>query len=244
MVRKACLWVTGWSATPAVWREIQQHLPGIRHVNVPVHRCSHPEQIVDTILEAGESVRECRRVAAVGWSMGAMAALEACLQAPELFQRLVLIGAVGRFTNNRINPRGWDRSVLEQMKEQMSHHPREVLARFDRRMFTPEERGTEAFTRWKQGRQEYLPSRRVLRAGLDYLCRYDISDEARLIQCPVDVLHGGRDAVCPRAGGERLVTALPTGLWTVWEEAGHLPFWTQPGRFEQWLKERLEIAFG
>jgi pimeloyl-[acyl-carrier protein] methyl ester esterase len=60
-------------------------------------------------------------------------------------------------------------------------------------------------------------------------------DRASRISCPVRLLHGSRDRVCPPAAAELLAEALPEVELTVWPEAGHAPFLTQPDRFRSWL---------
>jgi pimeloyl-[acyl-carrier protein] methyl ester esterase len=56
------------------------------------------------------------------------------------------------------------------------------------------------------------------------------------IHCPVRLLHGGRDRICPLDAARLFAEALPRAELTVWPEAGHAPFLSQPDRFRSWLQ--------
>ena len=68
----------------------------------------------------------------------------------------------------------------------------------------------------------------LLEQGLAFLADYSMLERAAQIPCPVRLLHGGRDRVCPLAAAELLARALPPAELTVWPEAGHAPFLTNP----------------
>jgi pimeloyl-[acyl-carrier protein] methyl ester esterase len=75
----------------------------------------------------------------------------------------------------------------------------------------------------------------VLEYGLAYLGEFTMLERASDIHCRVRLLHGGRDRICPLAAAELLAEALPNAELTVWPEAGHALFLTQPDRFRSWL---------
>jgi len=60
---------------------------------------------------------------------------------------------------------------------------------------------------------------------------------ARGIACPVLVLHGGADPVCPIADGRAIADAAPRGAIEEIEGGGHNNLWTDPD-----LKARMESA--
>ncbi|GGE03383.1 transporter [Marinithermofilum abyssi] len=233
------LWIPGWSVPPSVFRNVQQGFPA-RHHEVSFLHAARGEEILSTVVEAVENVKE--PVHLVGWSMGGMAALAAAACLPERVASLCLIGAVPRFVRTPDSLWGWDLRVLERMKQQLRRDAAGVLTAFDKRMFSRQERGEETYRQWRENR-ELLPVE-SLEAGLNFLEHFLLPSHLRRCALPIHLLHGEQDGVCPVQGGKALADLLPRVTWTVWEGTGHLPFWTQPVRFQQWLKERMEVGIG
>jgi pimeloyl-[acyl-carrier protein] methyl ester esterase len=167
-------------------------------------------------IAAGEHV--------IAWSLGAMQALDAATRIEP--DSLTLVGASPQFVLSNNYRHGWPTRTLGRMRERLATEPEAVLDDFLPLMFAP-------------GETPVQPPRerdaQILADGLAFLERYSMLDLAAQINCPVRLLHGGRDAVCPLAGAELLAGALPRAEFTVWPEAGHAPFLTQPDRFRKWL---------
>ena len=119
---------------------------------------------------------------------------------------LTLIGASGQFTRRGKYRHGWPERALLRMRELLAENP------------PPRERDAA-----------------TLQRGLAFLADYSMLDRASRISCPVRLLHGGRDRVCPLAAAELLAESLPHAELTIWPEAGHAPFLSQPDRFRAWL---------
>ena len=160
----------------------------------------------------------------VAWSLGAMRALDAATRIE--LGSLTLVGASPQFVRSGSYRNGWPARALNRMRERLASEPEAVLDDFLPLMFAPDETPVQPP---REG------DSRVLADGLAFLERYSMRDLAAQINCPVRLLHGGRDAVCPLAGAELLAGALPDAELTVWPEAGHAPFLTRPERFRSWL---------
>ncbi len=160
----------------------------------------------------------------VAWSLGAMQALEAATTTE--LRSLTLIGASGQFTRRGEYRHGWPERALLRMRDRLGESPDAVLDEFWALALAP-------------GEEVPPPPRErdvaTLERGLAFLADYSMLDRAFRISCPVRLLHGGRDRICPPAGVERLAQALPRAELTIWPEAGHAPFLTQPERFRAWL---------
>ena len=167
-------------------------------------------------IEAGDEV--------VAWSLGAMRALKAATRL-ELVS-LTLVGASGQFVRRGAYRHGWPERTLERMRERLSENADAVLDEFWALALAP-------------GEDVPPPPREEdaakLDLGLAYLADYSMLERASQISCPVRLLHGGRDRLCPLGAAELLAEALPSAELTVWPEAGHAPFLTQPDRFRAWL---------
>jgi len=161
----------------------------------------------------------------VAWSLGAMRALEAATETE--LGSLTLVGATGQFVRQGGYRCGWPERALERMRERLTDDADAVLDEFLTLALAP---GEEMPT--PPPRERDLA---VLERGLAYLGEFSMLSRASDIRCPVRLLHGGRDRVCPPAAAELLAGVLAQAELTVWPEAGHAPFLTQPDRFRSWL---------
>ncbi|MBN2910363.1 alpha/beta hydrolase [Polycladomyces sp. WAk] len=236
------LWLTGWSAPPSVWQPVIDRFsrdhPRARHQLVDVH----------TLLkeDSGMSPHDWLTDGSwwlVGWSMGGMLALEWARTVPGRVRGVLAIGVTDQFVRSPRSPDGWDERVLRRMIRLLSIDPEQVLADFDRRMFSSAEKKAGWLDQWCQScRNQQKPDVSGLLVGLDFLRRFSFLDSP--LSVPVFLLHGEDDAICPVSGAGRLARTLPKAELTVWKDAGHLPFWTQPERFHFWLKERINCDTG
>ncbi|OYD06911.1 alpha/beta fold hydrolase [Paludifilum halophilum] len=239
--RRAFLWIPGWGADSGVWSAERRrwNAPGDWHLTVNWTSLDRPESVREIVWKALHRLSGIP-VYILGWSMGAMAALEAALSRPEGIRGLYLAGAAPQFRYSRDYPAGWRDRVLVQMRRRLVSDLPKVLAAFDRRMFSRWECVDGWFEQWRREGRPRMMNVGDLSAGLEYLRRFSIVKEVSRLRVPVHLLHGGEDVIAPLQGADLLAERLPEGRLTIWEKAGHLPFWTQPERFHQWLKERIE----
>lgn len=162
----------------------------------------------------------------VAWSLGAMRALEAATRIE--LGSLTLVGATGQFVRRGEYRAGWPERALSGMRERLVREPDTVLEEFQALVLAPGEELAAPLPR------EQVVA--VLDQGLAFLGGYSMLERAQNISCSVRLLHGGRDRVCPSAAAELLAASLPRAELTVWPEAGHAPFLSQPDRFRVWLK--------
>ncbi|MEW6583673.1 MAG: alpha/beta hydrolase [Actinomycetota bacterium] len=224
------LWLPGWSAGAGTWREAIDRAPEGAHRVCGFSSCARAGDLRDAARAALDA--QPGPVTLVGWSLGAMVALELARDLPGRVRRLCLVGATDRFVAASGEPGGWPERVLTRMGARLAEDATGVLEAFDRRMFSPDERRAGHAERWIAAR-DGVPPLPSLRAGLDYLRGFSV--DAAAIRVPARLLHGAEDEICPPAGAERLAGALPDARLTVWEGAGHAPFFTDPGRFARWL---------
>ena len=173
----------------------------------------------------------------VGWSLGAMLALEAAAANPEAVRSLVLISACGAFVRLPDNPRGKDRRIIRRMKRRLGADPAGLIADFQREMFGPGRE--ELYESFRQtagaGGLEMAPG--ALGRGLDYLLETDLRDILRRIACPALVLHAADDTIIDSRLGEELAGALPGGRFVALETGRHIPFRGAERRCAGLLKE-------
>ena len=155
----------------------------------------------------------------IGWSLGALIALETALLAPQNVAALVLIGATARFTRAPGYPPGTPARLLEAMIARLEEQPQAVVGDFIGRVFQPEnveepERRTLEATALHLGATE-------LTRGLRYLADTDLRADLGRIGCPALILHGDQDRIIPVAAAEFLRHGLPASSLKIIGGAGH-----------------------
>jgi pimeloyl-[acyl-carrier protein] methyl ester esterase len=161
----------------------------------------------------------------VAWSLGAMRALDAATRIE--LGSLTLVAASPQFVRSGDYRHGWRRSALVRMRERLAHDPDAVVDDFQPLMFAP-------------GERRVAPPRvrdpHVLEDGLRFLERYSLRGRAEAIGCPVRLLHGELDALCPLAGVRMLAQELPQAELSVVPAAGHALPLSHPRQVEEWLR--------
>ncbi|TCP68558.1 alpha/beta fold hydrolase [Baia soyae] len=237
--QQAFLWISGWSVPERVWEPFYGEWSDVKHVALSFCDCEQVGEMMELAIQTFEQI-DADEVIVVGWSLGAMVALELALRFPERVRSLFLIGGVADFVKQSDDDIGWDERVLRRMKKQLRSNEREVIRSFDRKMFSllEEEGGWEE--RWQEVFRQHLPSLSSLQAGLDFLQQFSLRDRAKGISMPVFLLTGSEDVICHAEATRRLAKQLPRADCTIWNESGHACFWTQKERFQQWIKGCLD----
>ncbi|SEM92699.1 pimeloyl-[acyl-carrier protein] methyl ester esterase [Lihuaxuella thermophila] len=232
------MWLSGWSVSAEIWQPFIREFPGVRHQAIDFCDCEQREEILPKAKEALQTL-DSSRVVLIGWSLGAMAALELAYQFPDRIEALFLIGATGKFVRSIEEKSGWDERVLKRMMKAVSSAPAQVIGSFDQRMFSASELESGWLNQWQKRYRRRLPPVTPLLSGLEYLQHFSVYPAVRDIQAPVYLLTGEEDAICPVRDARYLERHLRYGELTVWEETGHLCFWTERDRFHHWLEEKI-----
>ncbi|MDH4619515.1 alpha/beta fold hydrolase [Brevibacillus sp. AY1] len=220
------LWLTGWSIDDDVFNplrdQLRSRLPEWRHSVAHYYDAKTPEQMHVIAKVAAHACRQASDgpLLIAGWSLGGLLALRL---AGELgAEGLVLLGSTARF----IRPRGetdlgWPDAYLRQMSSALKHDRAAVEWNFHKNLFTPRE--------LERGIHEMLPAagrwpNQALLAGLELLRHEDCRPLLPGIACPVLVVHGQDDIVCPFGAAKELHKSLPRASLLAVEDGGHAPF--------------------
>lgn len=167
--------------------------------------------------------------AVVGWSLGALLALELARACPERVKRLILLGATPRFVTATDWPHGLDAAVVNSFSDEYIKQPAQTLRRFlalqtlgdaSRRRLLPQlEAAAIAHSECP------LPA---LADGLKILAESDLRGRLAEIGQPVRLIHGEDDALMPVGAAHGLAAALPQARLTVYERCGHAPLLSRP----------------
>ncbi|MCI0464569.1 MAG: alpha/beta hydrolase [Gemmataceae bacterium] len=173
----------------------------------------------------------------VGLSMGGMIAQELALAAPQRVKSLVLADTLARTDE-------WFRGTLsafEAVRRQVADTPAffETILPWwvSWRFFEQSERIT--WLRWLLRQAPYPQPLDGFLRQLDATRRHDALERLGAIACPVLILVGAEDAICPPRYSEQLLERLPQGRLVVVPGVGHaLPF-EDPVRFTTVVGEFL-----
>lgn len=249
------LWIHGWGMSSGIFAESMRRLEGFEHHFVSFAECVGPEQLLPAVFRKLQEHSGPWTV--IGWSMGAMLALEALFAAASdehplsplsgnagtrIDSVIVIAGTLSFASPDRTM--GWPPRVLERMKKQLEGQQSDaVLEAFKRSMFSPGEiaKRQDSIETAAACPVDFGPE--GLQAGLDYLLRTDLSAQwddwlkRDPDLCPSLLwIHGEQDPICPVGA----VPELSGRKCVILPGTGHAPFLTQQETFIHSIKEFLQ----
>ena len=230
----------GWGANAGVWDDAVKNLAQDFEVvtpELPGHGESRsPAGDIETVARL--IAQQCDRPAIwLGWSLGALLALQVALSAADKVSSLLLVSATPAFTQHAGWLDGMPADQLEAFRRDFMEQPERILRRF----FTLQGQGDadakQVATRLNSiltGNIENMAAR--LQWGLDVLRDADLRQTITKIEQPTRLLHGINDAIVPAGAGRYLASVLGAEI-QLWEEVGHAPFLSQPQHFIDWVRQ-------
>ncbi|WP_419874682.1 alpha/beta hydrolase [Candidatus Pristimantibacillus sp. PTI5] len=225
------LWLPGWSMPDRVFDRLREQLPEFHHISADYRDADSPERMLLLSETAAESNRSADDsicdsngfhgpLLIAGWSLGGLLALK--LAAKGCADGLVLFAATARFTRSKDEAdRGWPDAYVRQMIKGLMNDRQVVETKFRRNMFTEAE--------WDSDLGDSLPhngswTTPALMAGLQLLRNEDCLPELPEIKCPVLLVHGTADMICPYGVASELAASLPRAELVAVPGSGHVPF--------------------
>lgn len=227
----------GWGLHSGVWEATAAQLAQrfrVTLVDLPGHGLS-PAPIgpypLTTLAQALATTAPAQAVW-IGWSLGALAAMQFTLLYPDRVSQLALITATPRFTQATAWPHAVAAQVLEEFHTALTTDHHTTLRRF----LALQLRGSEGARTTQQQLEAILfqhgaPNVAALGAGLALLRDTDLRDELGNIFCPTLVVAGERDTLTPPEAQRYLAAQLPQGQLSVIAGAGHAPMLSHPAAF-------------
>ncbi len=245
-------WIHGWGMSAELWKPLNAaYLPTYDHVYVDFSACENPSDFLRAIqlqmrqYELSHAENDYHAWTIVGWSMGALLAVElaasAMASAEQIawpIERLVVTSGTLSFISQD-RSKGWPARVLRRMKQGLKQDSEGVLSQFRASVLGPVAASSHPSCNYSWA---------GLSAGLDYLIQTDVSSAWSNIQNQHPSgdypgfkqlwIHGTLDEVCP-------VGAIPAetrDLDIQLIEAGHAPFLTDSKRFYDLLRSFLNAS--
>jgi len=229
---KTLVLLHGWGASGTIWRRQAEVFAGQEtRVWAPTFPVWEVSWLVDYLekLPLAETVL-------VGWSLGGMLLLEALSRGPVRPAGLVLVAAPASFCQQADHPWGQRRAAVRALRRTVREDPRRGLADFASRCLA---QGESHFQ--KKILEDFQPQEKGadLAAGLDYLLTTDLTSRLSGMPEGAWIIQGDQDAIVPPAEAEFIREHLAQARMVTIPGAGHAPFLTRAGEFNEILRKVL-----
>jgi pimeloyl-[acyl-carrier protein] methyl ester esterase len=178
------------------------------------------------------------KVVLVGWSMGALVALQACSEISDRLAGLVLVSATPRFTASDDFLYGLADNEARGMRLKVQRNSQRALEGFYSRLFAPGE--LESCANAAEITQLLAaidsPETDAILAALDALVAADMRQLLPFIALPTLIMHGGQDRICLPEAAAYLLEHISGSEKLLIPECCHAPFLTSSEIFNAHLK--------
>jgi pimeloyl-[acyl-carrier protein] methyl ester esterase len=226
------LFLHGWASSPAVWQPLIAALAAEKSdfesyaPTLPGHDGNATETAPNLAawadaLPSGATV--------IGWSLGALLALELARTRPEIVERLILFSATPCFVSAPDWPHGLDAAVVASFTDGYLSQPTQTLRRFLALQTLGDASRRKLHSQLEAAAVSHdghpLP---MLADGLKILAESDLRLHLAEIRQPVHLVHGSDDALMPVEAARWLAAALPHARLTIVEHCGHALLLSRP----------------
>ncbi|MFI3138004.1 MAG: pimeloyl-ACP methyl ester esterase BioH [Methylococcaceae bacterium] len=208
-------------------RVICVDLPG--HGRSPLQQPFELQAIAAELIQALDEAPCCW----LGWSLGALVALEVARQAPEKVSSVVLLAGSPCFVKKAAWP-GLDITLLDTFANSLLRNPKATAARFMALQIHGMPQEKHLLQALKSSLVECaVPDTNTLQAGLRVLKNQDLRAVVATLSCPVLALLGAKDVLVPIAIAPHLQALRPSVQVAILADAGHVPFLSHPAETAQ-----------
>lgn len=243
MSSERLIFISGWASDASSWNSIIEKIDrpvGYRHVNW--WECLNDDSERNSLLQILE--KEKGEVVIVGWSLGALTALEGYAFRPNHVKALVLISGTSRMISEGSYP-GVDARVLTAMNAKFRRSPRLVLEEFARLCIdngvksSPE---TDTFIDTFVEQALRLGTHH-LTSGLSYLQKKDLRCILPEIKIPVCLIHGDCDRIIPVTCARYMQSKMPRSRLVEIQGGPHALLYTAPLSVAEYISEAVDANF-
>lgn len=224
--------MSGWSVKSYAWDKINSLLSN--NYRIIVVDYNYVESIDDfkkkviTIIEQENS----SSITLLGWSLGSLVAQDIALDNLWNIEKIILISATSSFTNRKSDGYGlgWNKRVLEKMKDKLNKDHDSVLCDFYSSMFSIKEMQGSHFIKFidRYKEDDSPTSVDALILGLEYLIEKDLRNKITDIMVPTLLIHGEKDLICSLESSLYVHSRISLSALESIPDAGHIPFFTDP----------------
>lgn len=231
------LFIHGWGMHGGFWASTAEQLrpdftttlldlPGHGHSPLPYGNFELPT----LVNEISDLIKE--NTTLIGWSLGGMIAMEIARQFPQHISRLILVASTPQFHTTPDWPHAMATDTLASFAQQLDYHADRTLRRF-LALQAHNCSNARQITRTMQTllRSREMPNLQALQDGLAILRNANLRPSLPLINCPILIIHGDRDAIIPCQVTQAFSQHMVNVQIEIIPSASHIPFLTHPGEF-------------
>jgi len=234
--KPALVLLHGWGSTASVWQPVVEQLQDGYECYLPELPGHGGSQFTQTRLRSlTEEILAAVDCPAtwLGWSLGALIAMQAALLMPQQVQRLLIVGGTPAFVQHE----GWNAAMPQDTFDQFQSAYMDNASKASRRFISLQALGDGQSKRVMQWLGDTSANRfNEIGWGLKVLRDGSLLSSLSSINCPVKCLYGENDALVPVSIQSEMQTRLNAAV-TVWPDTGHVPFVSRPNAFVDWVKE-------
>ncbi len=226
MSERRIILIAGWAHRSGELRFLANELPSSWQIDM-TSTCElltssgmdKRETGVSAYAAALNEMADGRECIVVGWSMGAMVAVEALAELGMPLSGMVALSSTARFCSTENYDCGINPANLRALRAGVKHAPERTLERFCADVFAPETVPQNLIGGKVDAALSFGLD--VLDHGLQYLGETDLRARLGGITTPMLVIHGGEDRIVPWRSGKYIAENVPGAAFILRDGAGH-----------------------
>lgn len=218
----------GWAFDANVWKEISPSLSNYYTVYAP-DLPGHGDTAMMGYQQFFEQLLSVlpKQFYICGWSLGGLYAIQCAILYPERVLKLINTATSPCFVAKPNWP-GIAVSVLERFYHRYRSDSDKTIKEFVALQSRPK-KNISNIALPKKGSD--------LESNLNFLTAWDLRDALKSLKMPVHWLFGRRDSIVPHSLADTLRNHYPAVNVTIWRNAAHMPFISEPENFIQYIRE-------
>jgi len=237
------IFIHGWSMAAPVWQRQIEHFSKTGYEVTAIDLRGHGKSLEDGPYTISQFAYDLKgfihemgyeKPVLVGWSMGAMVALEFVLKHPSKAAGICLVGGMPRFTKTDDYLHGLPLKDVKGMKQKLKRDFERTMDEF-RDSISAGVSGSDKDILMNST----FPDLKAAKAGLVELMEADLRDSLSKIKLPTLLIHGDKDHVSLPAASEYMLEKIADSKLVLIKGAGHVPFLSHQDEFNDNLGKFL-----
>lgn len=250
--KQKIVFLHGWACDESVWQptlsenSIKENfdcrtflLPG--HGENPKVKWDTPDLTPATNMLLEETKDE-EGLIGVGWSLGGQVLLDIASKDQSKFKKLVLVSVSPKNTRSDDYPFGRSPALVRRMMKEIEASGGEYIKKFFEPNFTKEELmlpEVQTFITHNKKVADNLDKNSIY-CALKSLYEKDLRGLLSKITVPTLIIQSSKDIICNIENGKYLKEHIKDSTLEIFEEAGHIPFISNPEKFNNILIDFLK----
>ena len=240
------LMLHGWALNHHVWSSFSEHY-AVKYqtlaMDLPGHGRSHELNLenydIDTVTDTIAAALD-EPVIVLGWSLGAMLALNLTIRHPGKVEKLITVAGTAQFLADDAWPHGSQLETFMQFADGLWTNYRSTIERFLAIQALGSKHALSQIKRLKQIMfSEPDPTTQALSGGLEILKQARLQEQLRAIECPTLFVAGSTDKLIHCEASKATAELIASAQYREIRGAGHAPFISHPMEFYTALEDML-----